>query len=389
MSLLLSYNARNLRARWRATLLAAAGIAIVVAVFIVLLSTEAGFRIALRATGRPDNAIVVQRGSMSELTSWVPMAHRNLLVVDAHVARDAAGRPLVSDELVILTSMPRRGDGAPTNVSLRGVTPLIFGVRSGIHITRGANFRTGLYELIAGERIARRVEGLDLGATVRMQRHDWKVVGLFTAGGGAFESEVWGDLNVIGPAFRRVSGASSLVVRLADPSRLAEFDEFVRANPEMRLQAALEQEYYEDQAGRLSLSLIVLAGFVSLFMGVGAVFGAMNTMYATIAARTREIGTLRAIGFSRRSIVIAFVVESVILAGAGGLLGCAIALPVHGLATATGQTPSFSEVAFAFRLTPRILALGLAFAVSMGFLGGLLPALRAALLPISSALREA
>ncbi len=296
---------------------------------------------------------------MSELTSWVPVAHRNLIIVDSHVARDRAGRPLASDELVILTSLPRRGDRAPTNMSLRGVTPMTFEVRSGIHITRGTSFRTGLYEIIAGERIASRVEGLDLGATVRIQRHDWKVVGFFTSGGGAFESEVWGDVNVVGQAFRRTSGASSLVVRLADPSRLAEFDQVVRAN------------------------------FVSVFMGIGAVFGAMNTMYATIAARTREIGTLRALGFSRRSIVIGFVLESVLLAGVGGLLGCAIALPVHGLVTATGQTPSFSEVAFAFRLTPRILVLGLFFALSMGFLGGLLPALRAALRPISSALREA
>ena len=189
--------------------------------------------------------------------------------------------------------------------------------------------------------------------------------------------------------FRRQGGSNSLAVRLKDPKALEGFDRWIRDDPEMQLQAVEERKYYEDQAGGLSATLLFLVAFVSIIMGIGAVFGAMNTMYAIVAARTREIGTLRALGFSRRSILFSFVVESVILAFAGGLFGCLLAFPINGFSTASGQTPSFSEVAFAFQITPNILAWGLVFATIMGFFGGLLPAFRGARLPITSALREA
>ena len=389
MALPISYNMRSLAVRWRVTVLAIGGIALVVAVFVALLAMSAGFRFALRATGRDDNAILVQPGSASELTSWVPLSHRNLVSVDERVARGADGQPLASPELVIVSNMPRRVDDAPTNITVRGVTPRAFEVRGGIDITAGRNFTPGLYEIIVGERIAQRMRGLDLDGAIEIQRQRWTIVGLFSSQGGAFESEIWGDAEVMGPAFQRTGGSNSLALRLKDPETLAAFDRDIRNNPEMQLELKAEREYYEEQAGPVATSLLVLALFVAVVMGVGAVFGAMNTMYAIIAARTREVGTLRALGFSRLAILTGFLVESAGLALVGGLLGCLVALPINGYSTATGQTASFSEIAFAFRVTPGIVLTALAFALLMGIAGGLLPAVRAARLPVTTALREA
>jgi putative ABC transport system permease protein len=389
MALPLSYNVRNVRSRWQVSLLAVVGIALVVTVFVALMAMRSGFQYALRSTGLPENAMVVQRGSASELTSWVSIDHRNKVVVDGRVAVGPDGRPLASPEIVVVGAFPRRADGIDTNVTIRGVTPRAFDVRGGIEVTQGRMFTPGLYEVIVGERIASRIRGFELGSTLKIQKHDWKVVGLFTSRGGAFESEVWGDLDTMAGPFRRNGGSNALAVRLKDPSTLADFDRMIRQDPDMQLQAVEERKYYEDQSGGLAGTLLFLVRFVSTVMAIGAVFGAMNTMYAIVAARTREIGTLRALGFSRRSILFSFVMESVILALAGGVLGCLLALPVNGLTTASGQTPSFSEVAFAFQVTPGILMFALAFATVMGLFGGLMPSFRAARLPITSALREA
>jgi len=388
MALPLSYNVRNLMVRWRVTLLAIGGIALVVTVLVVLTAMSNGFRIALAATGSDANGIVVQRGSGSELTSFYSREHRNLIEADGRIARGADGQPLSSPEIVIVANFNRRADGQPTNVTVRGVTPKAFEVRSGIKVTSGQMFTSGLNEIIVGEKIARRVVGLGIGDEIRIQNRPWKVVGWFGAGGSAFESEVWGDYDVMGPAFQRGGGQNSLTVRLADPLTLAAFDKDLRENPQMQVQMDGERKYYADQAGTVSGPLLALSIFVSVVMGIGAIFGAMNTMYAIVAARTREIGTLRALGFSRASILVSFLLESLVLAMAGGVIGCLLAFPMNGFTTGTGQTASFSEVAFAFRITPGSLIAGLIFALAMGFMGGLLPALRAARLPITSALRE-
>jgi putative ABC transport system permease protein len=389
MALPLSYNVRNLRVRWRVTLLAVSGISLVVAVLVVLLAMAHGFALTLRATGRTDNAMIVQRGSGSELTSAISLAHRNLLVVDQRVARGADGQPLFSPEIVVVANLPKADTGAPTNVTVRGVTPRAFEVRGGVRIVGGRNFQSGLNELIVGERIATRVRDLDVGDTVKLQRQDWKVVGHFSSQGGAFESEIWGDLDVMGPAFQRTGGSNSLVVRMQDPSTIASFDKDVRANPDMQLRVQQERQYYEDQSGAVARPLTALAGFVAVVMGIGAVFGAMNTMYAIVAARTREIGTLRALGFSRRSVLGAFLIESVFLALVGGALGCLVALPINAFSGGTGNTAGFAEVAWAFRVTPVAIGIGLGFALLMGLFGGALPSLRASRLPITSALRAA
>ena len=389
MALPIVYNVRSLGQRWKVTLLAVLGIAMVVAVFVTLLAMEAGFRISLRSTGSPLNGIVTQRGSQSELTSWMQIGDANTVKVDPRVARDSDGQPMASCEVVVLAMRPKRTDNQPANITFRGVSPMGFKVRNGIKITQGRAFTPGLYEVIVGQKIADRVTGLDIGDTINIQKKEWKVVGHFNADGSSFESEIWGDYDAMAPAIGRNGGCESLTLRLQDPRTLSAFDKELRANPRVQLQIDSEPKYYENLAGPTAQALLLLAGFVSVVMGVGAVFGAMNTMYAIVSQRTREIGTLRALGFSRFSILFSFVMESLLLAAIAGVLGCLLALPVNGFTTATGQTQSFSELAFAFRITPTILAVGIGFALLMGAIGGLLPALRAARMPITTALREA
>ena len=386
MALPFSYNVRNLIVRWRVTTLAIGAIALVVAVLVVLISMAQGFRIALQATGTTENAVLTQRGSTGELTSGISRDNANAVIVDSRVQRDTQGRPLASPEVFVVASLPRK-DGVVTNVSLRGVTARAFQVRHGLKILRGRMFTPGLYELIVGRRAADRYVGVEVGSTVRLQRRDWVVTGVFEANGGGFESELWGDLETIAAAFNRRGGYQSVTLRMADPSGIAAFDEALQRNPRMQVQLIQERKYYDDQSAQVSLPLLALAGFVAVVMGIGAVFGAMNTMYAIVAARTREIGTLRALGFSRRAIITTFVTESTLLACAGGVLGLLLAIPANGLTSAAGGA-NFAEVSFAFRITPPTLAIGFVLAVLMGLAGGLLPAWRASRTPITAALRS-
>jgi putative ABC transport system permease protein len=387
MALPLSYNVRNVRQRWQVTLLAIFGIALVVTVFVFLTAMSSGFRLALRATGRTDNAIIVQRGSNSELTSGIDRGKASVFMVDSRIARGTDGQPQASGEILIVANLKRKADGADVNVSVRGVTPKAMEVRSGIKVVQGRPLTPGLDEVIVGERAADRF-GLAIGSFVKIQKRDWKIVGIFTAEGSGFESEIWGDLNVMAGPMRREGGYQVVVVRLADPSTLEAFRKTLEDDPQLQVSVTEERAYYEAQAGGVASALMGLSVFVAVVMGTGAVFGAMNTMYAIVAARTREIGTLRALGFSRRSVLFSFVTESVFLAFIGGLLGCVLALPANGVTSATNGA-NFSELAFAFRITPFALGIGVAFALVMGLLGGLLPAFRAARMPITSALREA
>jgi putative ABC transport system permease protein len=389
MALPIRYNIRNLRQRWKVTLLAIFGIALVVAAVVVIASMGAGFQAALRATGTDSNAIVTQRGSLSELTSWINIGNAQTIMTDPRIARDSDGAPQASCEIVVITSKPKKTDNQPTNITMRGVTPQAFKVRNGIKLVEGRLFEPGLFEVIAGKKIADRVNGLNVGDIVKVQRKEFKVVGLFTADGSSFESEMWGDYNAMGPAVGRNGGCESLTVRLTNPSVLTAFDKDLRANPQMQVEADSERVYYENQAGGIATALKILAAFVGIVMGIGAIFGAMNTMYAIVSQRTREIGTLRALGFSRFSVLLSFVMESMLLALVGGILGCLVAFPMNGFTAGTGQTQSFSELAFAFKITPGIVLVGLIFAVLMGFIGGLLPAVRASQMPITKALREA
>ena len=386
MALPFSYNVRNLVVRWRVTTMAVGAIALVVAVLVVLFAMANGFRIALQATGATDNAVLTQRGSTGELTSGISFDNARAVMVDDRVARDEIGNPIASPEIFVVASLVRL-DGKATNVSLRGVKKAAFVVRKGVRIIQGRTFTTGLNELIIGRKAAARYAGVAIGSTIRLQRRDWLITGIFEANGGGFESELWGDLDVLAPAFQRRGGYQSVTLRLKVPDRVKAFHEDLAKNPRMQVQLIQERQYYDDQSASVSLPLLALAVFVALVMGVGAVFGAMNTMYGIVAARTREIGTLRALGFSRFSILLSFVIESTLLALVGGILGCLLAIPANGMSSAAGGA-NFAEVMFAFQITTPALVTGLVLAVVMGFAGGLLPAWRAARVPITAALRS-
>ena len=372
MALPLSYNVKSVRARWPIATLAVVGIALVVAVVTVLLAMAQGFAAALRGTGRSDNVMITSRGANSEVTSFVELEERNAILDQLGAAPGPDGRPLVSWEWVSVVAVPRP-DGRRANVVLRSVTPEASLVRTGIRMIDGRPFRPGSSEVVVGRRIRDRLPGLQLGSTLRFRRKELLIVGVFASEGAAFESEVWADFDTLRSTFRRPAGSNSLVIRVRDEAQIAALDRWIRLQPDMLLRAVSERQYYEEQAGPVANTLKALGLLVAAVMGVGAVFASMNTMYRIVASRSREIGTLRAVGFSRRAILFSFVVESALLGLAGGILGCLAASFAHGYSTGTANLQSLSELAFAFRITPPIVASSLGFALLMGILGGSFP----------------
>jgi putative ABC transport system permease protein len=365
----------------------AMGIAMVVAVFVMTMAIAQGFRGALVASGSNENAILLRKGATSETVSAVLKPQLPLIESMPQVARTADGHALASPELVVIISLPRASDGHPANVPLRGVGPRAFEVRNTLQFVEGRRFTPGTREINVGKQAVARFTGLTLGSDVKFGGVAWKVVGIFTADDASFESEVWGDVDLMMPAFQR-NGYQSVTVKLVDPSAFDSFQAAVGNDPRLDLKPNRERDYYEGQSETTGTLIRVFAIFVTAILSIGAVFGAVNTMYAAVAYRTREIGTLRALGFSRLRIVTAFLAESVALALVGGVVGCIIALPVHGLSTGAMNMTSFSELAFKFRITPALLAGGLLFSAVMGAVGGLLPAVRAARIPVARALRE-
>ena len=388
MALPIAYSFRSLVVRWKSTLLAMIGIGLVVAVFVGLLSMASGFRLALRASGTVGNAIVLQKGAMSELGSSFSKAASDWVTNDPRIARGRDGAPLASPESVAVIALPKRSDGELTNVGVRGVTPAAFLLRNELSIVEGRRAQPGLFEIMVGRQAQKRIRGADVGSRISLMKREFEVVGVFSADGGSFESEIWGDFDAMASAFNQAGTENSLTLRLADPGVLPTFDRELQANLQYPLEMVGERKYYEGQAGPLSRFLAGLAAFVAVVMGIGAVFAAMNTMYVIVANRTREVGTLRALGFSRIALLMAFVLEGLFLAVAGGVLGCLLSFLMNGLSTSS-TTASMSEIVFAFRVTPVDLGYGLLFAATMGVIGSLLPALHAARLPIISALREA
>jgi putative ABC transport system permease protein len=386
MALPIGYSFLSLAARWKSSALAVIGVGLVVAVFVGLLSMASGFRFALRASGSAGNAVVLEKGALSELGSSFSTAAGDSVADDPRVARRPDGVALASPELVLVVALPRESDGQLTNVGVRGVTPAAFMLRAGVTVIAGRRPRPGLQEIMVGRQAASRIHGLKVGSMASLLRHRFEIVGVFSDGGSAFESEIWGDFAAMESAFDRSGTESSLTIRLREPSALAGLDAAVRANVQYPLTLTNEREYYERQAGPLMGFLRGLAVFVGVVTGIGAVFAAMNTMYAVVAHRTREIGTLRAMGFSRRSVLTAFMLEGLLLALTGGVLGCLASLLMNEMTASTSA--SLGEVSFAARVTPTDLAYGLVFAAAMGVIGSVLPAARAARLPITSALRQ-
>jgi putative ABC transport system permease protein len=387
MGLIGSYNLRSMVVRKGTAAMTAMGIAMVVGVFVMTLSIAQGFRDTLVASGSLQNAIVLRKGSTSENVSAVLRTQVPIVESMPQVARGTDGRPLASPELVVIISIPRTTDNMPANVPLRGVGPKAFAVRETLKFVEGRPFTPGTREINVGRQAVTRFKGLGLGSDVKFGAATWKVVGVFTADDSSFESEVWGDVDLMMPAFQR-NGYQSITLKLTDPSALDAFKSAMAADPRLDLQPQQERDYYESQSVTTATLIRIFATFVTTILSIGAVFGAMNTMYAAVAYRTREIGTLRALGFSRFRIITAFLAESVALAVIGGVIGCVLALPVHGLSTGAMNMQSFSELAFKFRITPGLIVSGMIFSAVMGAVGGLLPALRAARLPVAYSLRE-
>ena len=387
MGLISNYNLRSMIVRKGTAAMTAGGIAMVVAVFVMTIAIAQGFRGALVASASNENAILLRKGATSETVSAVLKPQLPLIEAMPQVARGADNRPLASPELVVIISLPRTSDGNPANVPVRGVGPKAFEIRNTLEFVEGRRFTPGTREINVGRQAVNRFRGVALGSNVKFGNATWQVVGIFTANDASFESEVWGDVDLMMPAFQR-NGYQSTTVKLVEPSAFESFQNAINGDPRLDLKAYPERDYYEGQSETTGTLMRIFATFVTSILSIGAVFGAMNTMYAAVAYRTREIGTLRALGFSRVRIIAAFLAESTALALIGGVIGCILALPVHGLSTGAMNMASFSELAFKFRITPALLGAGLLFSALMGAVGGLLPALRAARIPVARALRE-
>jgi putative ABC transport system permease protein len=388
MAIPIVYNVRSLGARWTSTVVAVLGIAGTVGVFVAMLSLARGFEATLVASGSARNAIVRRAGATSEMDSSV-MLEQVRVVEGAPGVERGDGGPLVSPEVVVIASFPLRGRGVDGNAQVRGVSPKALTVRPTVKIVAGRAFQPGLSELLVGSNVAASYEGLELGKTVRFGGGTWTVVGVFDSGGSAYDSELWCDYSVLRQVYQRpLNMFQSATVRLTSPDALTSFKDALTSDPRVTVQIDREIDYYAKQSRQLTTLITVLGSIIAIVMGIGAVFGALNTMYSAVSERTREIATLRALGFGSVSVVVSFVVESLCIAFVGGLLGCVVVLPLNGLTTGTINWQTFSHLAFAFRVTPGLLAMGLAFALLMGLIGGVPPAVRAARAQIAPALRE-
>lgn len=389
MAIPITYNARSVVARWPAAIVAVLGIAGTVGVFVAMLAMARGFQATLAASGSPQNAIVLRAGADTEMVSVVNLDQVRVIGDAPEVARTADGAPLLSAEVVVIGAFPLAASGTDANVQIRGVSPQAFEVRPAARVVEGRAFRPGTAEVVVGKNASSIYRGVGLGESLDFGGQRWQVVGVLDAGGSAFDSELWCDAAVLNQAFKRPENIfQSVTVRLTSADALVAFKDRLTADPRLTVQVTAEQAYYAKQSQVVSALILSLGFLVALVMGIGAVFGALNTMYSAVAARSREIATLRALGFGGSSVVVAFLVESLLIAAVGGVLGCLAVLPINGFTTGTINWQTFSHLAFAFKVTPALLGIGLAFALVMGAVGGLLPALRAARLPVAAALRE-
>ena len=385
---MIALSLRTVPRRAGSSLVAVTGVTGVVIVFVAVLSIAEGFRAALTGAGSPDTAIVMRGGSDTELSSGLPLASTRV-VKDAPGVRRGPDGPVASAELFVVVDVPKRTTGTPANVPLRGVEPAAFQVRDEVRIVEGRSFRPGTNEIIVGRAAAAQFTGIDLGSTRRWGENTWEVVGIFEAGGTIAESEIWCDARVLQPAYRRGDTFQSVHARLGSAGDFDAFKDALTADPRLDVMVEREDDYYQGQTQAVTAIITGIATVIAFLMGIGAVFGAVNTMYTAVASRTREIATLRALGFSSAPVVVSVMVESVALCVAGGVLGGLLAyVGFNGYQTATLNWQTFSQVAFAFRVTPALLVQGVAWAVVMGFAGGLFPAVRAARLPVATALRE-
>ena len=385
MRIPLMYSLRNLWTRRLTTVLTASGMALVVFVFSAILMLAEGLQKTLIDTGSYDNVVVIRKASVSEVQSGVERLQASIVETQPEVSIGSQGKPLVAKELVVLITLPKRGSDKPANVVIRGIAENSMVLRPQVKLVEGRMPRTGSSEIIAGQSIAKRFKGGGVGETLRFAMRDWTVVGVFEAGNTGFSSEIWGDVDQLMQAFRRPV-YSSVIFKLSDSSEFEKVKKSIESDPRLTLEAKSETRYYKDQSEMMAKFLRILGISLTIIFSLGAVIGAMITMYAAVANRTSEIGTLRALGFQRMSILTAFLLESLFLGFSGGVAGLFFAsfLQLYTVSTMNWQT--FSELAFTFSLTVGIMYKALLFALIMGFVGGVFPAFRASRMNIVKAL---
>lgn len=383
-----SYNLRTIPERRGAAFTSAIGIAGVVGVLVGVLAIAEGFRLAMTASGSKDIAVVMRTGSDSEMTSGLSRDETRLISDAPGVARDG-DTPLTSAELFVIINLPKRSTGLDANVPLRGVEMTAVKVRDDIKIVQGNMFESGKNEIIVGAGAARAFAGLDLDKEIKIGQNTWKIVGIFTAGGGVAESEIWTDAAVLQPAYKREDSFQSVYARLSSAGSFTEFRDALTSNPQLKVKVLRLSDFYAEQSEMLTKFITTIGVFIASMMALGALFGALNTMYSAIASRTREIATLRAMGFSSGPVVISVIVESLAVSLIGGAIGAGIAyLAFNGYEASTLNWATFSQVTFKFAVTKGLLIQAIIWASVIGIIGGLFPAVRAARLPIASALRE-
>lgn len=386
MRIPLRYNLRSLLVRWPGSLMTAGGIGLTVAIVVTMMALVGGLENTFVDTGRDNQLVVLRQGSINEVNSFI---NRNLFPTVRFlpgVARDERGEPLVSGEIVVVINNTRV-DGQSSNMIVRGLTEKGFALRPEVRVVAGRKFRPGLREIMASRALAERFRNMALGETIRFARSEWKVVGIFDAGGTAYDSEAWADYAEISQDWDRPV-YSSMLLRAESAAAADEIRRRVAADPRINLQALPQREYFAGQTGAAAGGTKALGYFIAVVVGIGACFAAMNMMYGAVMSRAAEIATLRAIGFRRRHVLASFLAESLIVGLAGGVLGCLLALPMHGISTGTANFQTYSEVLFNFRITPGILLRGLAFSAAVGALGGYLPARRAARMKLIDVMRE-
>jgi putative ABC transport system permease protein len=384
----ISYNFRSIRARWTSTIVAILGIAGTVGVFVAMLSLARGFKATLVASGSPGNVLVLRAGSPSEMMGGISLDSVKIVQDAPGIARDGAG-PLITQEVVGVIPIPLTSTGTDANVQVRGVSPNVLRIRTFVKMSEGRMFQPGLSELIVGKNATKTYSGLKLGDTIALGGGSWKVVGVFDAGGSAFDSEVWCDSKILNEVLKRPDNIfQSVTVHLTSPAAFQQFKDSIVADPRLNLDVTREVDYYAKQSTTMTTLITVLGGLVAAVMAIGAVFGALNTMYSAVAERGREIATMRAVGFSSWNVILSFLFEALLISFVGGILGCLAVLPLNGLTTSTMNFQTFSNLAFAFKITLSLLLMGVFFALVMGILGGMLPAIRAARRPVAQALRD-
>lgn len=380
-------NVRSIPERWAPSLVIVIGLAGVVAVFTALLAMYTGFESTLRATGRTDAVIIMRGGSDAELNSGLDREQTDIIEQAPGIRAGPDGKPLASAEVVVIAELVRKNDvRSGANITVRGVEQTAFPLRPQLKIVHGRNFTPGLRELIVGSGVLKQFQGADIGSTVRMRGSEWNVVGVFESG-DAHDSELWTDINVARSTFGR-TGASSILAALDGTDGLERVKSGLAADPRLNVDVIREQDYFDGQTRDFRKTIGRLAGAVTLIMGLGAVFAALNSMYAAVAARGKEIGTLRAIGFGGSPVLVSVMAEALLLALAGGILGALIAYVLFNNLSVSTLGQNFTQVVFSFKVTPELVVRGLIIAIIIGMIGGFMPALRAARLPVTTSLRE-